>query len=143
MSPMSHFNSSAIKQANRAESNAPAIPMTRFFSKPLTFAATYVMTSSENLYGPRSKDGASGLTEEELNQQLIDAQAGTGEITVSMLWSTADDLDLHIITPSGSEIYYGNKTVDGGTLDVDRQVNSDELVSSPIENIFFQSPMTE
>ncbi len=109
----------------------------------VTFTVTareYIVKGEEKFFGPSSQNGASGLTEEELDEQLIDAQAGTGEITVSMLWSTADDLDLHVITPSGAEIYFSNKTADGGTLDVDRQASSSNIVASPIENIYFDSP---
>ena len=100
----------------------------------------YIKSGSEYNYGPVSNDGGSYLSEEVLDEELLDAQAGTGEITVSMLWSSADDLDLHVITPSGAEIYYSNKSADGGTLDVDQNAYSDNIVSNPIENIFFQSP---
>jgi hypothetical protein len=103
-------------------------------------ASEYIKDGFQYYYGPVSRDSGTGINEDILDQQLINAQAGKGEITVSMLWSTNDDLDLHIITPSGAEIYYSNESADGGTLDVDRQASEYELVASPIENIFFAAP---
>ncbi len=110
----------------------------------VSFAVTvkeYIKNGSTYYFGPVSNDGGSYLSEDVLDEELLDAQAGTGEITISMLWSTADDLDLHVITPSGAEIYYSNKVADGGTLDVDQNASSDNIVANPIENIYFQSPL--
>ena len=77
------------------------------------------------------------LTTETLTEFLSLAGAQSGVITVSMLWQTHDDMDLHVVTPSGAEIYYGNREADGGKLDVDMQVSS--FVENPVENIFFET----
>lgn len=82
----------------------------------------------------------STLSEEELNNQLENAGALTGAITVSMLWNTYDDLDLHVYTPTGEEIYFSNPSAGGGTLDVDANAYDDSLVESPVENIYFSAP---
>jgi len=83
----------------------------------------------------------STLSEEELNNQLQNAGALTGAITVSMLWSTSDDLDLHLVIPNGEEVYYSNKaSSDGATLDVDMQAWEDEIVAQPVENIYSTTP---
>ena len=48
------------------------------------------------------------------------ATVAAGDIEVSLNWGTPTDLDLHVVEPSGEEIYYGNKTsATGGTLDLD------------------------
>ena len=73
-----------------------------------------------------------------LNEALRNAGAKKGEITVSMLWNTTDDLDLHVVTPDGTEIFYGNSVAAGGELDVDMQVSN--FVDHPVENIFFETP---
>ncbi len=47
-------------------------------------------------------------------------QAVAGQVQVSVSWTGASDVDLHVIEPSGEEIYYGNETsATGGTLDLD------------------------
>ena len=74
-----------------------------------------------------------------LDDLLHNAGAKEGIITISMLWSTTDDMDLHVITPSGDEIFYGNPMAGGGELDVDMQVN-EPYVSNPVENIYFTAP---
>jgi uncharacterized protein YfaP (DUF2135 family) len=47
------------------------------------------------------------------------------------------DLDLYVKTPSGTVIYYGNVTADGGTLDVDCLCGS--CPQGPNENIFWEN----
>ena len=75
-----------------------------------------------------------------LDERVTTLEAGVGEITVSVLWGTHDDVDLHVITPNDNRIYYANRTADGGTLDIDMNASSSNLVDSPIENIYFPTP---
>ena len=47
---------------------------------------------------------------------------GTGDVEVSLNWSVPTDLDLHVIDPTGNEVYFGNttdSTGDIGLLDLD------------------------
>ena len=76
--------------------------------------------------------------ESDLDEALASAGAGSGEITVSLIWYNSDDVDLHILTPSGTELYYGNRYVDTGSLDVD--ANAEVMMDMPVENIFFENP---
>ena len=63
-------------------------------------------------------------------------KARIGDVTVTLVWDDWNDLDLHVITPQGNEIYYGNREADGGMLDVD--MNAGWACSKePIENVFF------
>ncbi len=45
---------------------------------------------------------------------------GTGDIQVTVAWDTDADVDLHVVDPSGDEIYWANRTsISGGQLDLD------------------------
>lgn len=47
-------------------------------------------------------------------------QVGTGDLQVSLSWGTDTDVDLHLVEPSGEEIFYGNlESSAGGELDLD------------------------
>jgi hypothetical protein len=49
-----------------------------------------------------------------------------GDVEISLNWGTPTDLDLHVVEPSGEEIYYGNKTsATGGMLDLDSNAGCD------------------
>lgn len=44
----------------------------------------------------------------------------TGKVQVSVSWDTLTDVDLHVVEPTGEEIYYGNLvSSSGGQLDLD------------------------
>jgi len=46
--------------------------------------------------------------------------AGTGILQVNLVWDQLNDVDLHLIEPDGTKIYYGNSVSEnGGQLDVD------------------------
>ncbi|WBA44048.1 hypothetical protein [Hymenobacter canadensis] len=68
-------------------------------------------------------------------------EGGKGKLRVNLTWSTTDDLDLHVFTPSG-EISYSNNSIEHegviGQLDVDKNAGN-ELVSNPQENISFDA----
>jgi uncharacterized protein YfaP (DUF2135 family) len=45
---------------------------------------------------------------------------GTGDVQVSVSWDVNSDVDLHVVDPSGEEIFYANRTsASGGSLDLD------------------------
>ncbi len=45
---------------------------------------------------------------------------GTGDVQVTLTWDTHTDVDLHVVDPTGEEIYYGHsESASGGELDHD------------------------
>jgi hypothetical protein len=47
-------------------------------------------------------------------------RVGSGDVQVSLSWDGPSDVDLHVVGPDSSEVYYANRTSpSGGTLDLD------------------------
>ena len=94
--------------------------------------------------GPGDGDaggGGGGSSLEDLIGALKSAGAGEGDISFSIFWNGRNDLDLHVQTPRGVELWYRNKlSSDGGQLDID--ANAGGIISAqPIENIFWPDGM--
>ena len=74
----------------------------------------------------------------EMIQRVSAAGGEFGFINICLTWNNEEqrnDLDLHVITPSGEEIYFGHKLSRcEGNLDVDRMQDTDKCV----ENIVWQ-----
>ena len=73
----------------------------------------------------------------EFNRRLRREGALSGEIQISLMWDSTDDLDLHCLEPRGEHIYFEHmRSRSGGHLDVDMNVNS-PFSSEPVENIYW------
>ena len=62
----------------------------------------------------------------------------TGDLCCRLAWFNYDDLDLHMVEPNGTEIYFGNKRprFTCGQLDVDMNAVHG-VTRTPVENIFY------
>lgn len=65
-----------------------------------------------------------------------------GFLRISLAWSNADDLDLHMRTPSGEQLYYGSRRKAGAFLDIDMNGMDKHDDQNPVENIIFVDPKT-
>jgi hypothetical protein len=64
---------------------------------------------------------------------------GTGDVQITLIWNTINDLDLHVTDPDGEFIYFGYPaSSSGGVLDVDANGGcTDNITPSPVENVFW------
>jgi hypothetical protein len=69
-------------------------------------------------------------------EQCVDGVCvGVGALRVTLRWDAATDVDLHVLTPTGTELSFSNPTGDSGMLDVD-----DYGSGTLVENVFFTMP---
>jgi len=58
--------------------------------------------------------------EDEIRATEGTLENGNGDVQINLTWDNYTDLDLHVIDPTGEEIYFGHSTsASGGYLDVD------------------------
>jgi hypothetical protein len=87
--------------------------------------ATIVLTIAQQLPGDRfvlyfAVANASGTQGPMATQSVRAIGVGTGDVQVTVSWDVDSDLDLHVIDPSGEEIYWHDQTsASGGALDLD------------------------
>jgi len=73
-------------------------------------------------------------TARELRRRLEQAGGRIGDINISLMWNNYNDLDLHVVCPSGERIHGGNRMSEcGGELDVDANVKPE--TRKPVENV--------
>lgn len=64
--------------------------------------------------------GTSGAIGEVVGTDVAVTEVGTGDLQISVSWDAASDVDLHVVEPSGEEVFYANTpSMSGGTLDLD------------------------
>ncbi len=89
-------------------------------------ASTLVVMLSFNISCKKKKD----------EQPEIKGKPGNPRFNLQFTNEQNVDLDLHVLTPNGYEIYYGNKQADKGQLDVDCLCG--DCPNGPNENIYWE-----
>lgn len=76
----------------------------------------------------------SGGVDAEMRRRVTEAGGRVDDVDfrATLLWNTRDDLDLHVMTPMG-EIYFAQKKIGDGWLDVDMNVRGE--TEKPVENV--------
>ena len=70
----------------------------------------------------------------ELKERLEREGAKSSDVQISLIWNNYNDLDLHVVCPSGERIHGGNReSACGGELDVDANVRPES--KKPVENV--------
>ncbi|MEO2032545.1 MAG: hypothetical protein ABGZ35_10715, partial [Planctomycetaceae bacterium] len=59
--------------------------------------------------GEGRESGGSGSGFSDVGDRLDSAGAKSGDVQISLAWNNGNDLDLHVIAPSGERIYYSHK----------------------------------
>lgn len=63
---------------------------------------------------------------------------GTGDVQVTLRWSSAVDLDLSVTDPSGLRVSFSQPSIaSGGQLDRDANYPCSSATTSPVENVFW------
>ncbi|WP_254506891.1 YfaP family protein [Anatilimnocola floriformis] len=78
----------------------------------------------------------SGLLRQ-FTQRLDKAGAKSGDVQISLIWDNYNDLDLHVFTPRGENIFFGHRRSRcRGELDVDMNAGG-AMTREPVENIYW------
>ncbi|MFM7108796.1 MAG: YfaP family protein [Planctomycetaceae bacterium] len=73
----------------------------------------------------------------DVGRRLAAAGAKTGEVQVSLSWDNFNDIDLHVVAPSGERIFFGHRVSRcRGRLDVDMNALGPQS-REPVENVFW------
>ena len=74
----------------------------------LDFNVVFAVANANGAWGPPDATSVSGV------------EVAGGDVQVSVTWNNDADVDLHVVDPSGEELYYGHRSsASGGELDID------------------------
>lgn len=76
--------------------------------------------SARRLAAPTAESASAQRSPQATSTVTVSAAAATSPyLAITLNWNQPVDLDLHVTTPSGTEISYANLRADGGALDLD------------------------
>jgi hypothetical protein len=75
---------------------------------------------------------------DDFSERLRQAGARSGDVQISLEWHNVNDLDLHVIDPTGERTFFSHpRSRSGGILDVDMNRGGVALTQRPVENIYW------
>ena len=78
------------------------------------------------------------VVDDRIADELKKAKAKSGDVQISLYWTSKNDLDLHVICPSKEEIYFAHRhSKCGGALDVDQNADPITATNHAVENVFW------
>ena len=87
--------------------------------------------------------GADGGLSAPVSASATALAVGTGPLQVALSFDKGDDLDLHVVTPGGAEVWYENKVEpSGGKLDLDVNASCVTIGANNAENIVWPAAST-
>jgi len=126
-------------EARRREEEESRLAAERENQRQADFLAAEESRLSEIAAAQQQKIASSSSNSKaikELQARLEREGAKSSDVQVSLMWNNFNDLDLHIVCPSGERIHGGNKiSACGGELDVDANVRAE--TRKPVENVFW------
>lgn len=126
-------------EARRREEEESRLAMERENQRQADFLAAEESRLAEIAAAQQQQIASSGSNSKaikELQARLAREGAKSSDVQVSLMWNNYNDLDLHIVCPSGERIHGGNKiSACGGELDVDANVRAESR--KPVENVFW------
>jgi hypothetical protein len=84
------------------------------------YGANAAVTPTQLMLDIQMVDSQGNISDPNTSTFPLRQVGNTGGLQISVSWGSPDDLDLHVVEPSGNEIYYGSPiSPDGGQLDLD------------------------
>ena len=101
---------------------------------PNSIFGTMAASADSSTSGSAANSGVSAAQVSEIQQRVRKAGGRRGEVQFALAWKNTNDVDLHVIAPSGERISYAHKQSNcRGELDVDMNVDGES--TEPVENV--------
>jgi hypothetical protein len=102
--------------------------------------------SKEMLFTLSGKTKNGEIVKETEDEKIVIKKAESGALQISVSWDQLDDVDLHVFTPSGGHVYFGNKEAGNVKLDFDANaacIETRENWGVNSENIYVDAPIED